>query len=171
MKKLQDLLRNSVKKNIADTITEANDKFAAPLRKTLRAPKKLDKRIATNNVIDFANDELRNKYLHLLLGDRAFLNARSILRRYFDRWKSHNGEGDYEATRIQAILRGKLGRNRYKKMLQIKEKLYTLIMKLSQTDEDKMRSGLRRWCLKNRILKCDENSRIIQNFISPRLKK
>ena len=171
MKKLQDLLRNSVKKNIADTITEANDKFAAPLRKTLRAPKKLDKRIATNNVIDFANDELRNKYLHLLLGDRAFLNARSILRRYFDRWKSHNGEGDYEATRIQAILRGKLGRNRYKKMLQIKEKLYTLIMMLSQTDEDKMRSGLRRWCLKNRILKCDENSRIIQNFISPRLKK
>ncbi|MGL4948237.1 MAG: hypothetical protein ACRC42_02505, partial [Mycoplasma sp.] len=66
-KKWKDLVKKGLKNKLADAITKANDDYAAPLRKVLKSTKgPLEKRYATNDIVDYANDTLRNKYWLLL---------------------------------------------------------------------------------------------------------
>lgn len=88
-KKMRDLLKKNLKQKVADKVKEANDKFAAPLRSALKNKKSnFEKRYCTNDIVDFANDALRNKYLLLLTGRSAFGDELSTLRRYFDKWRN-----------------------------------------------------------------------------------
>ena len=171
--KIKKLIKKSTKKQIADAIRDADDKFVKPLKKNLRNAntKPIDKRYATNNIVDFANDELRNKYLLYLTGKRDFANRLAFLRLYFDKWRDIVNKENDAANTIQKNFRGKLGRDKAKRLRRLKDLLYAMVMRLSDDDQSKLRSALRRWLNKAKAITCDEKSKVIQDFLGPRYKR
>ena len=170
-KKIKDLINKATKKEIANTIKDANDKFAEPLRKNLKSTKPIDKRYATNNVIDYANDELRNRYLLYLTGKRDYANRLAFLRLYFDRWRDITKKYNDSALTIQTNYRGKLARDKLYRLRRLRDILYALVMRLSDDDQSKLKAALRRWLNRAQAISCDEKSKVIQNFVGPRYQR
>ena len=171
-KKLNDLFKKAFKKKVADTINEA-DKFSSPLRKAINAlsTSQPEKRYTTNNLIDFANDALRNKYLLTLTGKLAYTDGRSALRRYFDRWRQLNSFMNNAATKLNNAARCKMANKRLNRLKKLKNMMYKLFLRYCDDDKEKLRSTLRKWNNTAQYRKCDYNSGVIGKFLRPRLAK
>lgn len=167
-KRLKNLLRKNLKNKIADAVKDSNDRFAAPLRSALRKKNSpFEKRYCTNDIVDFANDALRNRYLLILTGKTG--DRLSTLRRYFDRWRDLANQSTKAAIKLQSSARGKLGRNKRKLMQRVRDILYSLVIRYEKDDQTLKEAGFRKWVVRDYLIKCDKSSRTIQDFLQLKL--
>ena len=169
--RLNNMFTRTVFNKLADAINDA-DKFSAPLRKAIaKFDSNTETRYTTDNLIDFANDALRNKYLSLITGKRAYTDALSALRRYFDRWRQFNRFANESATKLQCATRLKSARRKRHNLEKLKKNLFHIFLRYSDDEKLILKSGFREWLARARMLKCQEMSGVIQQFLKPRLAK
>ena len=89
----------------------------------------------------------------------------NILKKYLDKWYE-NGFiiPNKAAMKIQAAYRGYLARKGKNKNKRLKDLLVKLVKKYILSDEDLLQSTLMKWRKNARLVKCDEDSKIIQEF-------
>ena len=139
----------------------------------------LIKMIKTKNLLDVIkkvkNDKLKknktNKILTVILSKKIFINDKSNLEQCFNKWRKINNLMKENATKIQnayRIYKAKKEKDRLKNINNILEKY---VLKKDKTNNDILRSKLRKWYNKTKMIIYNENSRIIQRFIRPKLYK
>ena len=92
-------------------------------------------------------------------------NSKNILRKYLEIWYTNAIIiPDEMANKIQNAWRSYLARNKFNKLQKLQYILEKLVIKVITTDEDKKLATLMKWNKNARLIKCDEDARIIQNF-------
>jgi len=90
---------------------------------------------------------------------------KSVLRKYLEKWYINAIEiPDEMANKIQNAYRRHLGRNKYKNLKRLNYILEQLLLKYMDNEDDKKLATLYKWSKNARLIKCDEDSRIIQRF-------
>ena len=90
---------------------------------------------------------------------------KDLLKKYLDRWYENGYLIPNEAAeRIQAAFRGYLFRKQGEKDKILVELLIKLIGKYGISDSQKKWATLMKWSKNTRLLKCEEDANIIQNF-------
>ncbi|MCQ2815840.1 MAG: hypothetical protein MJ252_01105 [archaeon] len=98
-------------------------------------------------------------------------NKMNKLRKYFNRWKDNGEKMNDAAIKIQCAFRSKQSRDKYKDLLRLKELLERLLGIRILSDQDRLRSGLKRWMKQSMAIACIDNSIIIERFLRPKLAK
>ena len=92
-------------------------------------------------------------------------SRKDILRKYLEIWYTNAIIiPDEMANKIQNAWRSYLARNKFNKLQKLQYILEQLVIKAINTDEDKKLATLMKWNKNARLIKCDEDARIIQNF-------
>ena len=139
----------------------------------------LFKKVLLNNAVNglrnagnFKNLKIsQNKILNLILDRKIFNDGQSKLKTYFDKWRRYNQILNKYATQIQNGYRTYLANKEKNRLKRINDILKKTILKHEKTNNDTMRSKLRKWNNKSKLISFDKNSRIIQLFIRPKLAK
>jgi len=139
----------------------------------------LFKKVLLNNAVNglrnagnFKNLKIsQNKILNIILDRKIFNDGQSKLKTYFDKWRRYNQILNKYATQIQNGYRTYLANKEKNRLKRINDILKKTILKHEKTNNDTMRSKLRKWNNKSKLISFDKNSRIIQLFIRPKLAK
>ena len=124
------------------------------------------------NAGNFKNLKIsQNKILNIILDRKIFNDGQSKLKTYFDKWRRYNQILNKYATQIQNGYRTYLANKEKNRLKRINDILKKTILKHEKTNNDTMRSKLRKWNNKSKLISFDKNSRIIQLFIRPKLAK
>ena len=113
----------------------------------------------------------QNKIIKILFDKKAFDDGQSSLKRYMDKWRRYNQYFKKNVNRIQNAFRIYLANKEKNRLKRIDEILKKTVIKHDKTITDTLRSKLRKWNNKAQLIKYNENSRIIQRFIRPKLAK
>ena len=113
----------------------------------------------------------QNKIIKILFDKKAFDDGQSSLKRYMDKWRRYNQNFKKNVNRIQNAFRIYLANKEKNRLKRIDEILKKTVIKHDKTITDTLRSKLRKWNNKAQLIKYNENSRIIQGFIRPKLAK
>ena len=136
---------------------------------------KLIKKKFFDNLLDTVNKRTRYEIIEYLIkkndknSQRNLL--RKILREWLDRAKRLRDLEEDAATYIQSIYRGYLTRKDLNKNRRIEEILSKIILKLIYHSDSILPSAFKKWKKNARLLKCHEDSRIIQKFCRETLDK
>jgi len=93
------------------------------------------------------------------------------LKTYFDKWRRYNQYLNKCANKIQNGFRTYLANKEKNRLKRINDILRRTVLKHDKTNNDTLRSKLRKWNNKTKLINYDRNSRIIQRFIRPKLAK
>ena len=171
-KRLNDMFKNSLFKNISSLLTKTYKQFVLPLKGALNDFEgDYEKRYVTNNIVDFANDKLRNTYLRLISGKKSYSDLLSALKRYFIKWRQFNKHSQDSATKIQSMFRGGLARDKRRLLEKLRDRLYDFYLRRGSDDNLKLNSAFRQWLTIAKRITCKENTNIICDFLGPRLAK
>ena len=88
-----------------------------------------------------------------------------------DKWRRYNQYFKNNVNKIQNAFRIYLANKEKNRLKRINEILKKTIIKHDKTITNNLRSKLRKWNNKGQLIKYNENSRIIQRFIRPKLAK
>ena len=88
-----------------------------------------------------------------------------------DKWRTHNHYFNINVNRIKNAFRIYLANKEKKRLSRVVEILKKTNIKHDKTITDNLRSKLRKQNNKALLIKYNENSRIIQRFIRPKLAK
>ena len=143
--KLQKLFRFNQLKNILSKITEAG-----------------------NNKILNTN---RKSILNVIMKKKAYTDDKSALKRYFDKWRQYNTYTNNCVTKLANAFRTYQANKEKNRLKKIKNILNKCVIKHNKVDTDQMRSKLRKWKNKSKLLTYDSSSRKIQRFMRPKLAK
>jgi len=163
MKDLQYLFKDYVFKLIADMMKTKtiNPDDVEKLYDTLR-------RVALRGPFEKLIKELRWKMIIRALKNIPSIydkNRKKILSKYLEKWYTNAIIiPDEMANKIQNAWRKYLSRNKVSKLLQLKYILEKLVIKAMTSDDDKKLATLMKWNKNARLIKCDEDARIIQDF-------
>ena len=113
----------------------------------------------------------QNKILNNILDRKIFNDGQSKLKTYFDKWRRYNLYMNKCANRIQNGFRTYLANKEKNRLKRINDILRRTVLKHDKTNNDTLRSKLRKWNNKTKLINYDRNSIIIQNFIRPKLAK
>ena len=113
----------------------------------------------------------QNKILNHILDKKIFIDGQSKLKTYFDKWRRYNHLMNKNANRIQNAYRTYLANKEKNRLKRINEILKKAIAKYDKTNNDTLRSKLRKWNNKVKLINIEKYSTIIQNFIRPKLAK
>jgi hypothetical protein len=113
----------------------------------------------------------QNKILNNILDRKIFNDGQSKLKTYFDKWRRYNIYTNKCANRIQNGFRTYLANKEKNRLKRINDILLRTVLKHDKTNNDTLRSKLRKWNNKTKLINYDRNSKIIQNFIRPKLAK
>ena len=113
----------------------------------------------------------RNKILIQIINHKVFTDEKSALRRYFDKWRQFNKYVNKCARVIENSYRAHRAIKEKNRLKRIREILYKTVMKHDKTNNDQKRSKVRKWNNNVKLDTYNENGRIIQNFIRPKLAK
>ena len=113
----------------------------------------------------------QNKILNNILDRKIFNDGQSKLKTYFDKWRRYNQYANKCANRIQNGYRTYLANKEKNRLRRINDILKRTVLKHDKTNNDTLRSKLRKWNNKAKLINYDRNSRIIQLFIRPKLAK
>ena len=113
----------------------------------------------------------QNKILNNILDRKIFNDGQSKLKTYFDKWRRYNLYTNKCANRIQNGFRTYLANKEKNRLKRINDILLRTVLKHDKTNNDTLRSKLRKWNNKTKLINYDRNSKIIQNFIRPKLAK
>ena len=145
-------------------------KFRERLDEAVEHTKRYIKMRILDKLFDYAN---KNRIPDILLKYYLRKNAddMKLLRDKFNHWRNllPHMRLDDAASRIQANLRGYLLRKDFNRFNRLSEILYKLIGKIM--DKDYVEPAFKKWAKNARLLKCDEDARIIQDFCRKNLKK
>ena len=163
MKELKSIFKRYVFKKITEMLTtkSINPDDVEDLVKLLR-------RIALQGPFDKLMKGLRWKIILEKLRNLPGIydrNCKEILRKYLERWYTNAIEiPDELANKIQNAWRNYISRGRLRRIQKLREILEKLVYKYSVTDEDKILATLQKWRKNARLVKCEEDARIIQDF-------
>ena len=113
----------------------------------------------------------QNKILNNILDRKIFNDGQSKLKTYFDKWRRYNLYTNKCANRIQNGFRTYLANKEKNRLKRINDILLRTVLKHDKTNNDTLRSKLRKWNNKTKLINYDINSKIIQNFLRPKLAK
>ena len=113
----------------------------------------------------------QNKVLNLILDRKIFSDGQSKLKTYFDKWRRYNQYVNKCANKIQNGYRTYLANKEKNRLKRINDILKKTVLKHDKTNNDTLRSKLRKWKNKVKLMNIETNSTIIQNFIRPKLAK
>ena len=111
----------------------------------------------------------QKKILKIIFEKKSFGDEQSSLKRYMDKWRRYNIYYKKNVNKIQNAFRIYLANKEKNRLKRIDEILKKTIIKHDKTTTDTLRSKLRKWNNKAQLIKYNENSRIIQRFIRPKL--
>ena len=111
----------------------------------------------------------QKKILKIIFEKKSFDDEQSSLKRYMDKWRRYNIYYKKNVNKIQNAFRIYLANKEKNRLKRIDEILKKTIIKHDKTTTDTLRSKLRKWNNKAQLIKYNENSRIIQRFIRPKL--
>ena len=139
----------------------------------------LVKMIKTKNLLDIISkikkDKVKKtkttKILTTILSKQIFINDKSNLEYYFNKWRRINQLMNNNVTKIANAYRTFRAKKEIERLKNINEFLKKYIQKKDKTNDDILRSKLRKWYNKVKLITYNENSRIIQRFIKPKLYK
>ena len=163
MKELKSKFRRYVFKKITEMLTtkSINPDDVEDLVKLLR-------RIALREPFDKLMKGLRWKIIIEKLRNLPGIydrNCKEILRKYLERWYVNAIEiPDEFASKIQNAWRNYISKGRLRRIQKLREILEKLVYKYSVTDDDKKLATLQKWRKNARLVKCEEDARIIQDF-------
>ena len=123
---------------------------------------------AGNNKILNTN---RKNILNNLLEKKSYTDDKSALKRYFDKWRQYNTHTNNCVTKIAnafRVLKAYREKNRLQKINKI---LYKCVNKHSKVDTDQMRSKLRKWMNKTKLINYNMSTIKLQRFMRPKLAK
>ena len=123
---------------------------------------------AGNNKILNTN---RKNILNNLLQKKSYTDDKSMLKRYFDKWRQYNTYTNNCVTKIAnsfRVLKAIKEKNRLQKLNKI---LFKYVTKHSKVDNNKIISKLRKWNNKTKLLNYDISAKKIQKFMRPKLAK
>ena len=113
----------------------------------------------------------QKKIMKIIFDKKFFDDGQSSLKRYMDKWRRYNQYFKNNVNKIQNAFRIYLANKEKNRLKRIDEILKKTIIKHDKTITDNLRSKLRKWNNKAQLIKYNENSRIIQRFIRPKLAK
>ena len=113
----------------------------------------------------------QNKLLNNILDRKIFNDGQSKLKTYFDKWRRYNQYMNKCANKIQNAFRTHLANKEKNRLQRINAILKKTVLKHDKVNKDTLRSKLRKWNNKVKLINYDRNSRIIQAFIRPKLAK
>ena len=139
----------------------------------------LFKKLLVKNAVDSMRDAgnyknlkiSQNKILNNILDKKIFTDGQSKLKTYFDKWRRYNQYVNKCANKIQNAFRTYLANKEKNRLRRINDILKRAVLKHDKTNNDILRSKLRKWNNKVKLIDYDRNSRIIQSFIRPKLAK
>ena len=136
---------------------------------------KLLKKKFLDNLIDSTNRKNLLDMLKYLVEKNDKDSSKNILRKKFREWldktKKLRDIEDDAAAYIQSMYRGYQTRKRNKIIQRITYLLTKIIVKIITTSEDSLQASLSKWQKNARLVKCDEDARIIQKFCRNTLDK
>ena len=178
------------KKALLDKMNEGATKIQNKWRENLAKEKAKDlktadkylnlvKMIKTKNLLDIISkikeDKMKRteqkKILTLILSRTIFFNDKTSLENYFNKWRRLNQLAKNSATKIANAYRAYKAKKELEKLKKLNDFLKKYVEKKGKTNEDILRSKLRKWYNKTKLITYNENSRIIQRFIKPKLYK
>ena len=165
--KIQNKYREHLAKDKAKNLSTVN-KYLRLVR-NIKTKNLLDilKKVRENKIL---NDK-RTKILTIILSRRILFTDKAGLENCFNKWRKFNQVAKNKATIIANAFRtykAKKEKDRLKRLNTLIEKYF---LKKDKTNDDIKRTKLRKWYNKAKILQYDDNSRIIQRFIKPKLYK
>ena len=140
---------------------------------------KLIKLIKTKNLLDVLNkvkdDKMKRdsikKTLTVILSKKIVLTDKSGLENCFNKWRRINQLAKDYATKIANAYRSYRARKEKDRLQRINILIKKYVLKYDKTNDDIKRSKLRKWYNIVKLLQYNQNSRIIQRFIKPKLYK
>ena len=165
--KIQNKWRENISKQKAKDLKTANKYLN--LVKMIKTKNLLD--IIAKIKTDKIKKEKQKNILTLILSKQIFVNDKSSLENCFNKWRRINQLANNNATKIANAYRTYKAKKERDKLKNIKDFLTKYIKKKEKTNDDILRSKLRKWYNKSKIITYNENSRIIQRFIRPKLYK
>jgi hypothetical protein len=136
---------------------------------------KILKRRFFDNLIDRANKNYLKEFLKYLITKNNKEYVNNLLRRYLREWldrarKSRDREND-AANYIQSYYRGYLTRKHLRNERKLEDILSKIVLRLIYNSDATLPAALQKWRKNARLIKCDEDARIIQNFCRTTLDK
>ena len=136
---------------------------------------KLLKKKFLDNLIDSTNRKNLLDMLKYLVEKNDKDSSKNLLRKKFREWldktKKLRDIEDDAAAYIQSMYRGYQTRKQNKINQRITYLLTKIIAKIITTSEDSLQTSLSKWQKNARLVKCDEDARIIQKFCRNTLDK
>ncbi len=111
----------------------------------------------------------QKKILTIIFEKKIFDDGQSSLKRYMDKWKRYVQYYNKNVNKIQNNFRVYLANKEKNRLKRINEILKKTVIKTDKTLNDTLRSKLRKWNNRVKLIDYNENSRIIQRFIRPKL--
>jgi len=160
--------RYYVKKICKDFVKGFDSKEA--LKRTLsNMSGKYVKRYATNNILDYANNAIRNMLLFKLTNNANFNNYYSTLQRYFFRFRKNTDYVEKMALRIQTNWRIVESKEKLRLKRKCRDLLIKKMKKYTETDKDKKNLFFQRWKTIVQMGDVIDSTEVIQAFLRKRV--
>ena len=133
--------------------------------------KQIENRYSTNNLLNQANDIIRNSFLYLITKKKYFLDCLSFKKEYFTRWKKLTLKYDDHAKILQSKYRQFRAKKLLKLLLRIKEKMLSLIKKHAISDKQILYYFLLKWKIIHENYLMEFSTKTLQKYIRTNLIK
>ena len=171
MRNLKSLFTKNIVYQLSDIIVESS-RYLNPIKEAMNNIEScIEKRYATNNMIESTNNLLKVRYLQSLMSKRSYTDALSALKRYLNKWKQYNSYTIRCANTIQNNFRSYLSRKKRTRLENINKLLDKYFNKKDNTETRRKIMTLNKWNTKSRLIGCNINSNKIKNFLNKKLKK
>ena len=157
--------------NITSVLKETNLKFYLPMKNAVKEISNLTKRYATNNLVEYLNNTLRNNYVKQVIKKINLSQNLHIMQKYLNRWKKKDKDLNKHLIKIQTAFRKYRGKLRRLMLEKARDKILSLFLKYDSANLELLRASLRKWQLRNQVLKCEDSSVILQEFLLARIGK
>ena len=111
----------------------------------------------------------RKKVLTIILSRKIFVNDKEGIANCFNKWRRFVKLTKDNATKIENAYRSYKARKERDRLKRIDVLMKKYIKKQDKTYDDILRSKLRKWYNKVKLMQFNDNSRTIQRFIKPKL--
>ena len=162
---------------IQNKFREYSSREKAKNLKTIKKYLKLVRNIKSKNLLevlkkvkeDKTKKTSQKKVLKIILSKRIITDDRSGLENCFNKWRRINQLAKDNATKIANAYRTYRAKKEKDRLKRIDILMKKYVIKRDKTHEDLKRSKLRKWYNKVKLMTYNDNSRIIQRFIRPKL--
>ena len=162
------LLRNYLIREIMKILNQSND-YIKNIKEGLNNIKGVDKRYSINNILNYANDLIKNKLLWNILNKLNKSDKDNLLKKNIEKWKRVSEQLNLKAFTIQNFI----NKIKIKKKKKNKEKIKDILLRIflkNDNKNNKLIYYLRNWMLIIKKLGCKINSEKIRNFLLKKYK-